>query len=320
MSNTTLGIDVGKFELAIALRKDGKFTDKLVENNSKGFQKILKFLEKNAPEAEVYLEATGRYGESITNFLFAHGFDVKVVNPLKIKAFSQLKMSRQKTDKVDAQIIAEFGAKFGGRSYTPIAENLKELRELYRTNCALKDELTSCKNHLENKELIALSVREIWENIVQKLEEEIKNCSEKMKKIIEEDKELKVKKGLLIEIPGVGEETARAFLAEVPRLNEFRTARELAAFIGLTPQHRFSGSSVRGRPRISKMGLKILRKAFYLPAITAMRFNPSLKIFSENLRNRGKKGKQIICAVMRKLVHIIFGVLKYDFHKLALDL
>ncbi len=320
MSNTTLGIDVGKFELAIALRKDGKFTDKLVENNSKGFQKILKFLEKNAPEAEVYLEATGRYGESITNFLFAHGFDVKVVNPLKIKAFSQLKMSRQKTDKVDAQIIAEFGAKFGGRSYTPIAENLKELRELYRTNCALKDELTSCKNHLENKELIALSVREIWENIVQKLEEEIKNCSEKMKKIIEEDKELKVKKGLLIEIPGVGEETARAFLAEVPRLNEFRTARELAAFIGLTPQHRFSGSSVRGRPRRSKMGLKGLRKALYLPAITAMRFNPSLKIFSENLRNRGKKGKQIICAVMRKLVHIIFGVLKYDFHKLALDL
>ena len=319
MSNTTLGIDVGKFELAIALRKDGKFTDKLVENNSKGFQKILKFLEKNAPEAEVYLEATGRYGESITNFLFAHGFDVKVVNPLKIKAFSQLKMSRQKTDKVDAQIIAEFGAKFGGRSYTPIAENLKELRELYRTNCALKEQMTNCKNHLENKELIALSVREIWENIVQKLEEEIKNCSEKMKKIIEEDKELKVKKGLLIEIPGVGEETARAFLAEVPRLNEFRTARELAAFIGLTPQHRFSGSSVRGRPRISKMGLKSLRKALYLPAITAMRFNPSLKIFAENLRIRGKKGKQIICAVMRKLVHIIFGVLKYDFPKLNLD-
>lgn len=317
MSNVTLGIDVGKRELSLALLVDQKFLCKTVANNFEGFKKIIKFVKSKAETAEVYLEATGRYGESITDFLFAHGFDVKVVNPLKIKAFSQLKMSRQKTDKVDAQIIAEFGAKFGGRSYTPIAKNLKELRELYRTNCALKEQLTNCKNHLENKELIALGVREIWENIVRKLEEEIKNCSEKMKKIIEGDKELKTKKGLLMEIPGVGEETARAFLAEVTRLNEFRTARELAAFIG--PQHRFSGSSVRGRPRISKMGLKGLRKALYLPAITAMRFNPSLKIFAKNLRIRGKKGKQIICAVMRKLVHIIFGVLKYDFPKLNLD-
>ena len=319
MSNVTLGIDVGKRELSLALLVDQKFLCKTVNNNIEGFKKIIKFVKSKAETAEVYLEATGRYGESVTDFLYSNGFDVKVINPLKIKAFSQLKMSRQKTDKVDAQIIAEFGEKFGGKSYTPIAENLKELRELYRTNCALKEQLTSCKNHLENKELIALSVREIWENIVRKLEEEIKNCSEKMKKIIEGDKELKTKKGLLTEIPGVGEETARAFLAEVPKLNEFRTARELAAFIGLTPQHRFSGSSVRGRPRISKMGLKSLRKALYLPAITAMRFNPSLKIFAENLRIRGKKGKQIICAVMRKLVHIIFGVLKYDFPKLNLD-
>ncbi len=98
MSNTTLGIDVGKFELAIALRKDGKFTDKLVENNSKGFQKILKFLEKNAPEAEVYLEATGRYDEKVTDFLPRRGFDVKVTNPTQIRDFARTKLSRHKRE------------------------------------------------------------------------------------------------------------------------------------------------------------------------------------------------------------------------------
>ncbi|MBO4405995.1 MAG: IS110 family transposase, partial [Alphaproteobacteria bacterium] len=120
-------------------------------------------------------------------------------------------------------------------------------------------------------------------------------------------------------VPGIGEGTATAVLAEVTRLENFRTARELAAFVGLTPKHRTSGSSVRGKPRISKMGLKILRKAMYLPALTAMRFNPTMKIFAEKLRERGKKFKQIICAVMRKLVHIIFGVLKYDVPKFKIS-
>ena len=98
MSNVTLGIDVGKFELAVALRKDGKFTDKLVENNPEGFQKILKFLKNNAPEAEIYLEATGRYDEKVTDFLSDEGFDVKVINPTQIRDFARTKLSRHKRE------------------------------------------------------------------------------------------------------------------------------------------------------------------------------------------------------------------------------
>ncbi len=315
MSKLILGIDVGKRELSLALLANQKFSYKTVSNNIEGFQKIVQFVRTKGDTAEVYLEATGRYGEAVTDFLFLRGFDVKVVNPIRIKAFSCLQMSRQKTDKTDAQLIAEFG----GRSYTPIKANIKELRELYRTNCALKEQLTQTNNHLENKELLSESVRAIWEGLVEDLKQKIKIATQKIMQIITEDAELKAKFELLTDIPGIGSGTATAVLAEIARPEDFKTARKLAAYIGLTSQHRLSGSSVRGHPKISKMGLKILRKAFYMPAIVAMQRNLKLKKFAKTLRERGKKGKQIVCAVMRKLVHLIFGVLKYDFPKLALD-
>ena len=199
--------------------------------------------------------------------------------------------------------------------YSKIKENVKELRELYKASLSLKDELVATKNHLENKELLPKSVADLWEKRAENLEKDIQLVEKKMREIIFADSDLKLKFELLVKVPGIGEGTATAVLAEVTRLENFKTARELAAFIGLTPRHRTSGSSVRGKPRISKMGLKTLRKALYLPALTAMRFNPTLKNFAEKLRERGKKFKQIICAVMRKLVHIIFGVLKYDVPK-----
>ena len=287
MSNITLGIDVGKFELAMALLKDRKFFDKLVENNSKGFQKILKFLKNNAPEAEVYLEATGRYYEKVTDFLSSQGFDVKVINPTQIRDFERTKLARHKTDKVDARIIAEYGAIFGGRTYTKIKDNVQELQELHRMSLSLKDELVSTKNHLENQDSFPKIVADLWKKRASDLEKDIQFVEQKMKEIIFADPDLKLKFELLIKVPGIGEGTATAVFAEITKLENFRTARELAAFVGLTPKHRTSGSSVRGRPRISKMGLKILRKALYLPAITAIRFNPTLKSFAENLRESG---------------------------------
>jgi len=315
MSKAILGIDVGKSDLTLAWLKDRKFTDKLVENNLKGFQKILKFSKETASKVEVYLEATGRYGEEVTDFLSSKGFDVKVINPTQIRDFARVKLTRHKTDKVDARIIAEYGSIFGGRTYTKIKENVKELRELYRASLVLKEELVTTNNHLENKELLPKSVADLWKKRVEDLEKDLQLVEKKMKEIIFADPDLKLKFELLIKIQGIGEGTAIAVLAEVTRLENFKTARELAAFIGLTPRHRTSGSSVRGKPRISKMGLKTLRKALYLPALTAMRFNPTLKKFAEKLKERGKKFKQIICAIMRKLVHIIFGVLKYDVPK-----
>lgn len=213
MSNTTLGIDVGKYELAVALLKNGKFTNKVVENNLKGFQKILKFLKNETPKAEVYLEATGRYGEEVTDFLSNKGLEVKVINPVQIRNFARAKLSRHKTDKVDARIIAEYGATFGGRTYTKIKENIKELRELYRASLSLKDELIATKNHLENKDLPQKSVLDLWRKREEDLEKDLQLVEQKMKEIIFVDSDLKLKFELLIKVPGIGEGTAAAVLA-----------------------------------------------------------------------------------------------------------
>lgn len=256
MSKAILGIDVGKLELAVAFRKDGKFIDKSVENNQKGFQQILKFLKNNAPESEVYLEATGRYGEEVTDFLSDRGLDVKVINPAQIRDFARVKLTRHKTDKVDARIIAEYGSIFGGRSYSKIKENVKELRELYRASLSLKNELVATKNHLENKELLPKSVADLWKKRAEDLEKDLRFVEQKMKEIIFADPDLKLKFELLIKVPGIGEGTATAVLAEVTRLENFKTARELASFIGLTPRHRTSGSSVRGKLEESRESQK----------------------------------------------------------------
>ena len=111
--------------------------------------------------------------------------------------------------------------------------------------------------------------------------------------------------------PGIGKTTATAIIAELPEIQEFQDARQMAAFLGLTPSHKTSGSSVRFKSRISKMGSGILRKALYWPAIVAKSHNPILKHFSEKLKRKGKHNMVIIIAVMRKLLHIIYGVLKH---------
>jgi transposase len=111
-------------------------------------------------------------------------------------------------------------------------------------------------------------------------------------------------------MPGIGEATAAKLLAEIVDVNQYRSARQVAAFAGLVPKHRESGSSVRGKPRLCKVGTARLRKALYFPAIVATQHNPIIKAVSERLRERGKCPMLIVGAAMRKLIHIAYGVLK----------
>ena len=112
-------------------------------------------------------------------------------------------------------------------------------------------------------------------------------------------------------IPGIGKTTAIAIISETPDINYLHNARQLAAFAGLTPRHRTSGTSLKGRSRLSKMGSATLRKALYFPAIVAKKHNPILSEFAQKLANKGKQTMVIIGAIMRKLLHIIYGVLKH---------
>lgn len=154
------------------------------------------------------------------------------------------------------------------------------------------------------------AVRESVEELIAHLSEQIKKTEALINSHIESHPGLKRQRELLDSIPGIGEATAAALLAEVPDISQYRSARQVAAFAGLVPRERQSGSSVRGRVRLSKIGNARLRKALYFPAVTALRCSPFFQSWAEGLRQRGKSKMAVIGAVMRKLIHLAYGVLR----------
>ena len=154
------------------------------------------------------------------------------------------------------------------------------------------------------------AVRESVEELIAHLSEQIKRTQALIRDHIESHPNLKRQRELLDSIPGIGETTAAALLAEVPDFSQYQSARQVAAFAGLVPRERQSGSSVRGRVRLSKIGNARLRKALYFPAVTALRCSPFFQAWADGLRQRGKSKMSIIGAAMRKLIHLAYGVLK----------
>ena len=155
-------------------------------------------------------------------------------------------------------------------------------------------------------------VKSSIEGLVNHLEEELKKVKIIINQHIEQYPDLQKKKKLLETIPGIGSATIAQILAFIGNIEDFDNAKQLAAFVGLTPKHRQSGSSLNGRSRLSKVGNGRLRKAFYLPAVVAKQHNPVIKAFCERLQKSGKPTMLIIAAAMRKLVHLIYGVLKSE--------
>ena len=142
------------------------------------------------------------------------------------------------------------------------------------------------------------------------LDQEIERIRQQIAGLIEQDPNLKRKKELLDSIPALGKATIPHILAELDDLEKFNHVRELVAFIGLAPKETLSGSSMKGKSRLCKIGHAQLRKALYMPALVSIQCNPVMIAFYNRLKDKGKNGKVIVCAIMRKLVHVIFGVLK----------
>lgn len=147
--------------------------------------------------------------------------------------------------------------------------------------------------------------------VIKCLEAQIEEIKQSIKEKINQDPKLRDKKCLLETIPGIGEATIIQILSFI-NIEDFKSVKQLCAFIGLNPKQRQSGTSVNGRSRISKMGNSSLRKILYFPAISAKKYNPIIRVFCERLKVAGKSPMVIICAVMRKLIHIIYGVLKSE--------
>lgn len=312
MQQFNLGIDVAKAKLDCALRMpNGKCRNKVIDNNLKGFQILREWLMKHAAECAltmpVCLEATGVYWEDVALYLAAQGLIVSVINPAQIKAFGASRMVRTKTDKVDAQLIAEFCFERRPAPWQPASPAEQTLRALVLRLDALQNMRTQESNRLD---VARDALKAGIENHIAWLDTEIKALIVLIRDHINGDPDLKGKHDILESIPGIGERTTAILLSFYATLNRFKSARQAVAFAGLDPRQHESGSSVKGKPRMSKIGHAFLRKALYMPAMVTLYKTAWGKLFRQRLATAGKPPKLIIGAMMRKLVHVAFGVLK----------
>ena len=255
------------------------------------------------------LEATGTYGEGLALYLHQSGFQVSVVNPAKIKGFAQCQLMRLKNDKADSLLIARYCEVMQPRIWQPAPIHVKQLQALVRR----LDDLIIALNQEKNRLSVADQV--IYPSIqsmIVTLEQQIQLIQGEIKSCIKKNTTLKQQAKLLNSIPGIGPATIAQVLAFMGNLSQFNNAKQYVAFVGLNPKEYSSGSSVKARTRLSKTGSASSRRVFYMPALVAMKHNPLIKTFSQRLKKAGKKGKLVICAAMRKLVHIIYGVLKSE--------
>jgi transposase len=306
-----VGIDVSKNTLDVALLKEqGKQRHKVFANTSAGHHQLLAWLHDNgAVTTHACLEATGTWAEAVALALHESGHKVSVVNPALIRAFGQSQLKRTKTDKADARLIAHFCQMHQPPPWSPPAPEIRELQALVRRLETLEEMRIMEENRLTSG-ITSAEVQASLEEHIAYLQAQIDKTQRQIQEHIDQHPDLKNKANLLDSIPGIGEATAALLLAELGDMAQFSSARQVAAFAGLVPRIRESGSSVRGRSRLSKVGSSRLRKSLYFPAITALRFNPLIKALGLRLSAQGKSKMLIIGAAMRKLLHLAYGVLK----------
>ncbi|MBD2080406.1 transposase [Leptolyngbya sp. FACHB-17] len=281
---------------------------KVFKNDANGFDELQQWLkQQGAGTVHACLEATSTYGEGVAEFLHSQGHTVSIVNPARIKGFAISELSRTKTDKADAQLILRFCIALQPEPWQPPAPEVKQLQLLLRRLEALQQMVVQERNRLETA---TPKLQKSIQAHIDYLEQDIEEIKQQVKDHFDDHPGLKQQRDLLVSIPGIGEHTAAILLSEIVHWSLFESSRQLAAYAGLTPKERSSGSSVRGRPGLSRVANARLRKALYLPAMSARRFNPLIAAFCERLLAKGKAKKQVIGAAMRKLLHLAYGVLK----------
>lgn len=312
MAVVTVGIDIAKAAFDVSLhRLDGRRRQKHVRNTPAGQAEFLRWVSRHADgPVHACLEATGTYGEAVALGLVEAGHTVSVVNPAAVRAFAASQLRRSKTDTIDAEVLADFCAALHPAPWTPWPPEVRALRDLVRRREAVQEMLIQERNRWQAGGLSAAVTTSIQRTIAH-LEAELADLDRQIRDHVDQHPTLRQQRDLLVTIPGLGVATVARLLAECRSLTDFASARALAAFAGLVPRHRQSGTW-RPRATLSKLGSAHLRHALYFPALTAMRCNPVLRAFAARLKAAGKRPMVIVAAVMRKLLHLAYGVLKHQ--------
>lgn len=304
----TIGIDIAKKKFDAAGLFSNKYKHKTFSHDTKGFNDFIAWFKHLYGEAKplICMEATGAYSLPLAEFLVKQGYGVSVVNPAKIHAFGKSELNRAKTDKADAKLIARYAALMQPALWTPPPASVCQLQALVRRVEHLQEMSQMEQNRLDTANLC---VQSSINSVLTTLEAELKATREAIKYHIDNDPDLKHRSELLNTIPGIGAATTAHLLIALSPHRQFSHAKQAVAFAGLAPALRESGQW-RGTTHIAKTGDTALRKALFMPALVAWRYNLPIKQFCNRLKDNGKNGNAIVCAAMRKLIHIAFAILK----------
>ncbi|HWR88202.1 MAG TPA: IS110 family transposase [Acidiferrobacterales bacterium] len=307
-----VGIDIAKSKLDVALLDQrGKLKSHVFANDTRGHAALLAWLREHAGATaiNVCMEATGPYGEAVATTLTDAGLLVSVVNPARIKGFAQSELVRNKTDRADAALLARFGQTMQPEPWTAPPLEVRELRALVDRLQSLKEMHQQEANRLESA-MNQPSMHASIQSHMQWLQASIKELEHQIDDHIDRHPGLRSDVKLITSIPGVGNTTAAKVLAYLGDVRRFKNGKALAAFIGVTPRLKLSGSSVHGRSVISRSGHAGMRHCLYMPAMVALKHNPLVSAFGIRLKSTGLAPKAVIAACMHKLVLLIYGILK----------
>jgi transposase len=301
----TYGVDISKDVFDVHGSNKGH---KRYNNDETGFKKYLKEL----PEGSlVVMEATGYYHYRLAQFLYKKGVMVSVVNPLSIKRFIQMKLAKVKTDKSDAKAICEYALVNEVSLYNALTDTQSECLQLFRLLDTYLKQRTATKNKIHGEAVLGVPSKFVHRSLVRnkkQLDKEVEAIESKILSLVKEDQQEQLT--LLTSIPGIGQKTALFLIVVTDGFSKFETASQLCSYVGITPMVRESGSSVRGRARISKVGNRKLRNLLFLCAFNACKHNKACRAVYERIVNKGKSKKLALIAVANKLLKQSFAIVK----------
>jgi transposase len=307
-----LGIDVAKAKLDVVVLINGKPLSQVFANTSVGFEALLVWLAQfGAHKVHASLEATGSYSDAIARFLWQQGSTVSVLNPAVLVNYRKAKNLRRKNDRLAAQLLAQYGAERQPEAWTPVPDSVLLLRQWLAYRRALQKMREQASNRLEAGRMNAW-IKQCTQGQVVVLEQRISEAEMRLMALVTQSAELQRPFDLLTSIPGIGWIVAVHLIAQIGDIRRFHSASALVSLAGLAVTEYSSGSSVNRPGHIDRHGHALLRGLLYWSAMAAIRTDPAMAAWAQRMRARGKPDMVIITAVMRKLLHIAFGVWKHD--------
>jgi transposase len=300
------GIDISKKFFDVLMITGGEHQQKQFSNDAAGIKAAAQWLKK---EVHCVMEVTGCYYMRLALYLQQHGFRVSVVNPLVIKRFSQMRLIRAKTDKADANMIAQYALTEQPEAWTPPQQYSVTLQQLDGISEQLSKQHTALNNQLEaftQSGMMEKGTKQFLLKSLKLIRQQQHSVEKKTNELIRKYHGEMI--GCLTTIPGLGNKTASMLIVITDGFKKFSSHKQLSAYVGISPRIFESGSSIRGKTRVCKMGMSRIRALLYVCAWSAKRYNRACKELYDRLVQKGKAKKQALIAVANKLLKQAFAI------------